>query len=148
VVRGYKSLTPFSTRFTVTGVTKLLAGTAYMPEIPSPLTVTPIKDVVVVEFTNNKILDESVLEEIRSTLNRLVEAASIPKLLLDFNHVDHMTSAALGLLINVNKGIKDKNGQLRLANIKPQIFEVFVTTKLNKVFRVLGSRAEAMESFT
>jgi anti-sigma B factor antagonist len=119
-----------------------------MPELPMPLTVTPIKDYVVVEFTNNKILDESVLEEIRNTLSRLVDAASVPKLLLDFVHVDHMTSAALGLLINVNKGVKDKNGQLRLCNIKPQIFEVFVTTKLNKVFRVLPSRAEAMESFT
>jgi anti-sigma B factor antagonist len=120
----------------------------YMPELPPPLTVTPIKDIVVVEFTNNKILDESVLEEIRGTLIRLVEAASIPKLLLDFVHVDHMTSAALGLLINVDKSIKLKNGQLRLANIKPQILEVFVTTKLNKVFRIHPSRVEAMESFS
>ena len=119
-----------------------------MPELPPPLTVTPIKDIVVVEFTNNKILDESVLEEIRSTLNRLVEAASIPKLLLDFVHVDHMTSAALGLLINVDKSIKQKNGQLRLANIKAPILEVFVTTRLNKVFRIQPTRAEAMESFS
>ena len=141
-------MTPFYNRFTVTIVAKLIAGMFYMPELPPPLTVTPIKDVVVVEFTNNKILDESVLEEIRRTLNRLVEAAAIPKLLLDFVHVDHMTSAALGLLINVDKSIKLKNGQLRLANIKPPIMEVFVTTKLNKVFRIHSSRAEAMASFT
>jgi anti-sigma B factor antagonist len=119
-----------------------------MPEVSPPLTVTPIKDFVVVEFTNNKILDESVLEEIRATLNRLVEAATTPKLLLDFVHVDHMTSAALGLLINIDKSIKQKNGQLRLANIKPQILEVFVTTKLNKVFRIFPTRPEATESFT
>ncbi len=119
-----------------------------MPESQQPLSVTPIKDVSVVEFTNNKILDESVLEEIRGTLSRLVEAAVTPKLLLDFVHVDHMSSAALGMLINVNKGIKEKNGQLRLANIKPQIFEVFVTTKLNKVFKVMPDRKEALASFT
>jgi anti-sigma B factor antagonist len=142
-----QSLTPFSTGFTVIFVTNLIAGTFSMPELSSPLTVTPIKDVVVVEFTNNKILDESVLEEIRSTLNRLVDAASVPKLLLDFGHVDHMTSAALGLLINLDKSVKHKNGQLRLSNIKPQIMEVFVTTKLNKVFRIFANRAEAMESF-
>ncbi len=125
----------------------LSAESSKMPESPQPLSVTPIKDVAVVEFTNNKILDESVLEEIRSTLSRLVAAAATPKLLLDFIHVDHMSSAALGMLINVNKGIKEKNGQLRLANIKPQIFEVFVTTKLNKVFKVLPDRAEALASF-
>jgi anti-sigma B factor antagonist len=119
-----------------------------MPELPPPLTVTPIKDFVVVEFTNNKILDESVLEEIRRTLSRLIDAATSPKLLLDFSHVDHMTSAALGLLINVDKSVKAKNGQLRLSNIKPQILEVFVTTKLNKVFRIFPTRPEATESFT
>jgi anti-anti-sigma regulatory factor len=52
------------------------------------------------------------------------------------------------MLINVNKSVRDKNGQLRLANIKPQIFEVFVTTKLNKVFKVMSTRAAALESFT
>jgi anti-sigma B factor antagonist len=118
-----------------------------MPET-SPLTVTPIKDISVVEFTNNKILDESVLEDIRATLSQLIAAAVTPKLLLDFINVDYMSSAALGMLINVNKSIREKNGQLRLANIKPQIFEVFITTKLNKVFRVLDDRIAALASFT
>jgi anti-sigma B factor antagonist len=118
-----------------------------MAESQQPLAVSKVKDVAVVEFTNNKILDETVLEEIRSGLNGLVEAATVPKLMLDFSNVDYMSSAALGLLINVNKAIKDKNGQLRLSNIKPQIFEVFVTTKLNKVFKVSDTRAEAMETF-
>ena len=119
-----------------------------MAESTKPLTVTPVKDVSVVEFTNNRILDESVLEDIRVTLGQLVEAAAHPKLLLDFSQVDHMSSAALGLLINIHKSIREKNGQLRLCGIQPQIFEVFVTTKLNKVFRIANARQEAMESFT
>ena len=118
-----------------------------MAESTKPLTVTPVKDVSVVEFTNNRILDESVLEEIRATLGQVVEAVPHPKLLLDFGHVDHMSSAALGLLINIHKTIREKNGQLRLAAIQPQIFEVFVTTKLNKVFRIANTRQEAMDSF-
>ena len=52
------------------------------------------------------------------------------------------------MLINVNNRIRQKNGQLRLANIKPQIFEVFVITKLNKLFRIFPTRAEAQASFT
>ena len=51
------------------------------------------------------------------------------------------------MLINANKKIKDQNGQLRLSGIKPQIYEVFVITKLNKLFRIYGSREEAMGSF-
>ena len=48
-----------------------------------------------------------------------------PKLLLDFGQVEHLSSAALGMLINVNSKIKQQSGQLRLVNIKPQIVEVF-----------------------
>ena len=51
------------------------------------------------------------------------------------------------MLINVNNRVKQRNGQLRLASIKPQIFEVFVITKLNKLFRILPDRAEALKSF-
>jgi len=44
--------------------------------------------------------------------------------------------------------VKEQNGQLRLTNIKQQIYEVFVITKLNKLFRILPTRAEGLSSFS
>lgn len=119
-----------------------------MPETNSPVTVSSEKDVRVVEFTNNKILDEANIAEIGQTLSSLIDERPGPKLLLDFSNVDHLSSAALGMLINANNKIKQKNGQLRLASIKPQILEVFVITKLNKLFKICTNRAEAASSFT
>jgi anti-sigma B factor antagonist len=113
-----------------------------------PIAVGSHKDIRIVEFTNNKILDEANIEDIRRTLDALIDEADQPKLLLDFATVDHLSSAALGMLINCNNRVKGKNGQLRLANIKPQIFDVFVITKLNKLFKILPSRDEAVGSFT
>jgi len=113
-----------------------------------PLSVVQEKAARVVEFTNNKILDEGNIAEIGTTLNSLIDENENPKILLDFNNVDHLSSAALGMLINANNRIRQRNGQLRLANIKPQILEVFVITKLNKLFRILPTRTEAMSSFT
>jgi anti-sigma B factor antagonist len=118
-----------------------------MAESIPPVSVTSQKDIRVVEFTNNKILDEGNITSIGATLASLIDESSQPKLLLDFANVDHLSSAALGMLINVNNKIKQKNGQLRLANIKPQIFEVFVITKLNKLFRILPTRSDALTSF-
>ncbi len=118
-----------------------------MAETIPPLSVTQQKDVRVVEFTNNRILDEANIAEIGQGLSGLVEEQPTPKLLLDFNTVDHLSSAALGMLINANNSIKQRNGQLRLTNIKPQIYEVFVITKLNKLFRILPTRAEGLSSF-
>ena len=118
-----------------------------MAETTSPVSVTQQKDINVIQFTNNRILDEANIAEIGNTLRGLIEDRSNPKLLLDFSAVDHLSSAALGMLINANNSIKQRNGQLRLTNIKPQIYEVFVITKLNKLFRILPSREEALASF-
>jgi anti-sigma B factor antagonist len=119
-----------------------------MSETSPTLAVTEQKDIRIVEFREQKILDEANIAEIGQTLTGLIDASEYPKILLDFASVDHLSSAALGMLINANNRIKQKNGQLRLANIKPQIFEVFVITKLNKLFRILPTRAEALASFT
>jgi anti-sigma B factor antagonist len=115
--------------------------------IAAPVSVTQDKDIRIVEFTHNKILDEGNIAEIGNTLKSLTDERANPKLLLDFGNVDHLSSAALGMLININNLVRQKNGQLRLASIKPQIFEVFVITKLNKLFRIFPNREEAKASF-
>lgn len=119
-----------------------------MAESTPPLSVTQQKDIRVVEFTNNRILDEANIAEIGQTLAYLIEERTNPKLILDFSAVDHLSSAALGMLINANNKIREANGQLRLTNIKPQILEVFVITRLNKLFRILPNRSDALASFT
>jgi anti-sigma B factor antagonist len=115
---------------------------------PSQLTVSDVKDVRVVEFTTNKILDEANIKEIGDAVLGLIDQRESPKVLLDFANVDHLSSAALGMLININSRIRAKNGMLRLASIKPSIREVFVITKLDKLFKILPGRNEALDSFT
>jgi len=122
-------------------------GRPSMSESIPSVSVIQQKDIRIVEFTNNKILDEANIVEIGQTLVSLVDERDYPRLLLDFATVDHLSSAALGMLINISNRIKKKNGQLRLANIKPQILEVFVITKLNKLFLILPTRDEALASF-
>jgi len=61
--------------------------------------------------------------------------------------VDHLSSAALGALITIHNKLKARGGVLKLANIDPQIYEVFVITKLNKLFEIHESLDAAVESF-
>lgn len=118
-----------------------------MSEQSPPISVAKEKNVQIVGFTNNKILDEGNIAEIGSRLNELIDGSEQPRLLLDFVSVDHLSSAALGMLINANNRIKQRNGQLRLCNIKPQIFEVFKITKLDRLFKIWPTRVEAFASF-
>ena len=100
-----------------------------------------------IEFVERNILDEANIQQIGEEIGRLVDASDRPKILISFQNVDHLSSAALGTLITINNKIRGKDGQLRLAQIDPQIYEVFVITKLNKLFEIFDSAEQAMDSF-
>lgn len=105
-------------------------------------------DVTQVEFIDRNILDEANIQLIGEEISQLVEADPKPKLLISFANVDHLSSAALGTLITINNKVRGRGGQLRLANIDPQIYEVFVITRLNKLFQIHETADEAMKSFS
>ena len=100
-----------------------------------------------VEFIDRNILDEANIQMIGEELASIVEGSARPKLLICFSNVDHLSSAALGALITIRNKLNAKSGQLRLSDIDPQIYEVFVITKLNKLFEIYPTAAEAIASF-
>ena len=104
-------------------------------------------DVTHVRFKDRNILEEAAIQQIGDDLAGLIEADANPKLLLDFSGVEHLSSAALGTLITVNNKVKSKGGQLRLSDIDEQIYEVFVITKLNKLFQIHDDQEAAAKSF-
>ena len=103
--------------------------------------------IVRVGFVDRNILDEGSIQLIGEEINRIIDGADEPRLLINFEDVDHLSSAALGTLISVNNRIREKGGQLRLANIDPQIYEVFAITKLNKLFEIHETTGDAIASF-
>lgn len=100
-----------------------------------------------VEFLDRNILDEANIAKIGDEIIELVDADPDPKLLIKFSNVDHLSSAALGTLITIHNKVKDAGGQLRLADIDPQIYEVFAITRLNKLFDIHESTDDALASF-
>jgi anti-sigma B factor antagonist len=118
-----------------------------MAAAASRLRVTEQKGVKRIEFVDRNILDEANILQIGEEIGRLVESDARPKVLISFSNVDHLSSAALGTLITISNKVRSKDGQLRLANIDPQIYEVFVITKLNKLFQIHKTTDEAMASF-
>lgn len=113
----------------------------------SRLRVQKSDGVTQVEFVDRNILDEANIQQIGEEIGGLIDADEKPKLLICFANVDHLSSAALGALITIHNKIKSKGGQLRLAEIDPQIYEVFVITKLNKLFEIHETRQSAQSSF-
>ena len=111
------------------------------------LEVSEVGDVTVVRFVDRKILDEASIQELGHELFQLVEEEKREKILLNFTKVDFLSSAALGKLITMDKKVKAHSGKLKLSNIRPEIYEVFAITKLNKLFDIKDDEADALAAF-
>ncbi len=106
-----------------------------------------VGDVTVVRFRDDKIIEDINIQELGQELFRLVESDGCERLLLDFSSVDFLSSAALGKLITLDKKMKAHGGTLKLSNIRPEIYEVFAITKLNRLFDIRKDEAEALAAF-
>ena len=104
-------------------------------------------EVIKVSFLDRNILEEAYIQQIGDEISSLIDQTPNPKILLNFANVEHLSSAALGTLITINNKVRQNGGQLRLSNIDPQIYEVFVITKLNKLFQIHEEADAALASF-
>jgi anti-sigma B factor antagonist len=100
-----------------------------------------------VDFVERNILDEANIQQIGEAIAAIVDGSPRPRLLICFENVEHLSSAALGTLITVNTKVKARDGQLRLSNIRPQILEVFRITRLDRLFEIHGTADEALATF-
>ena len=117
-----------------------------MPDVQANLSVRKQGNVSIVQFQDRKILEEITINQIGERLSELADSESEPRLVLDFGAVEHLSSAALGMLITLNRQVVDRQGRLVLANIHPQIYEVFKITRLNKLFQIEAKVEDAVKA--
>jgi anti-sigma B factor antagonist len=111
------------------------------------LEINEVGDVTVVRFRDHKIVEDINIQELGSEMFHLIEVENRDKLLLNFSSVDFLSSAALGKLITLDKKMKAHGGTLKLSNIRPEIYEVFAITRLNRLFDIKDDEADALAAF-
>jgi len=107
--------------------------------------VRKIGNVAHVRFTDKKILNEKLINRLGEELFELVEGEE-GAFVLNFKDVDFLSSAAIGKLITLDKMVTVVRKKLRLCNIRPEIYEVFAITQLNRLFDIREDLEEALES--
>ena len=104
--------------------------------------------VLIVNFTDAKILDEARIQQIGTELMEMNAAASqTKKMLLNFQGVQFMSSAMIGKLVLLNKKSKGAEVELKFCDISPNVMEVFKITRLNKVFKIYPDEEKALKAF-
>ena len=104
-------------------------------------------EVLVVGFTDSKILDSQRIEQVGKELQDAVALAVEKKMLLNFRGVSFMSSAMITKLVMLNKTCKAKEVNLKFCEVSPNVMEVFKITRLNKLFDIQDGEEKAIASF-
>jgi anti-sigma B factor antagonist len=118
-----------------------------MMAAPAKILVNPIRDVTVVTFQDNSILDTTKIEAIGQELYELVEKKDRRKLVLDFSNVRFLSSSALGVLITLRNKADTVKGKVILCGLKKDLRKVFEITRLDKLFTFVTTEEKALAQF-
>jgi anti-sigma B factor antagonist len=98
--------------------------------------------ITVATVRTSSVLSALNVQDFGNEILTYIRAHGGINLLLDFSHVDYLSSAVLTELLRVNKAIQESGGRLRLCGISPAILEVFEITNLDKLFSLHSDSLE------
>ncbi|MEP6590161.1 MAG: STAS domain-containing protein [Gemmatimonadota bacterium] len=86
----------------------------------------------------------------RQELKQLIQDAldrGERKFLLDFTGTAYIDSSGLGALVSISKKVREASGDLRLVGLNEDLRSLFELTKLDTLFTISETTAEALEGF-
>ena len=111
------------------------------------LLIQEIKDVTIATFYAPRILDRDHVDRIGEELCLWVEQRNRRKLVLDFTNVKLLSSAVLGVLMDLRGKSERIEGQIVLCGLRPALYKVFVVSKLERLFKFFDTEAKALHFF-
>jgi anti-sigma B factor antagonist len=85
-------------------------------------------------------------QELKQRILDALEAGD-RKFLVDFSRTGYIDSSGLGVLVSLSKKIRDQGGDLRLAGLNEDLKTLFELTKLDTLFAISDTPAEALAHF-
>ncbi len=91
-------------------------------------------------------IDTATSAEVERALDKLVSNRDY-KVIVDLGNVDYISSAGWGIFINHIKEIREGGGDLKLANMKSDVSEIFDLLEFHHILRAYGTIEEAIKDF-
>jgi anti-anti-sigma factor len=99
------------------------------------LQVKPGPDGAIATLTARSLTEANV-GAVAKELSALVGQLGGQSLVLDLGAVEFVSSMGLGKLLSLSKKVREGGGQLSLRNVRSQVYEVLVTTRLTDILDV------------
>lgn len=102
-------------------------------------------DVCVATCLLERIDNELIMDVMGNQLCHLVEQEGIRFIIIDFSTTEYLSAAFLSKLVTLRNKTDKAHGRLIFCEVRPDIYEVFATTKLNAFFRITYTLEQALE---
>jgi len=106
-----------------------------------------IGDVSVVRLKLPRVRDDDA-QEFFKQIYSLVDDMHRRNVVLSLGPVEYLPSMALGKLVMLNRKAQAAQGRLALCQLSPGVAEILEVTRLNELFNIYPTEAEAVKSFT
>ena len=104
-------------------------------------------DLAVCRVKIDGYLDSSTFPKLQDHLSKEIENQTF-NYLLDFQDLDYISSAGLGVLMGMLRKVREQQGDLKLVNMSDKIQRVFNLLGFSRLMSVYSSEEEAMRAFS
>ena len=91
-------------------------------------------------------IDTTTSSELERALDSLLKAG-VYQVIIDLGNVDYISSAGWGIFISEIKGIRERGGDLKLARMIPDVYEVFELLEFNYILKAFNTIEDAIRNF-
>ena len=106
------------------------------------------RGVTIAAFSRPDVIDMEFISKVADELDDLARTVEPPLLVIDFERVRYLSSAALGMLVSLSELLAERDGEMCIANVVTEVKGVFALTKLPKLIKTYESTREAVGSLT
>ena len=91
-------------------------------------------------------LDAHTVPQLEKELHARAQSGDI-NILLDFADLTYISSAGLGLLLEVQRSVQKSDGDLKIVHMPETIHNIFSILGFSKLIQVFGSNEDALAAF-
>lgn len=103
-----------------------------------------IKGVVVIKLTG--LVDSANSHLLENRLGELIDQGHV-RLVFDLSDIDYISSAGWGIFVSEMKGIREKDGDLKLSGMAPDVRDVFELLEFDSLLTPYNDVSEAIIDF-
>jgi anti-sigma B factor antagonist len=112
----------------------------------STFTTRDESDALLVTFNDPSGLNDFRNTPLRDALFDLVQTRPDPRVALDMNKVDYLSSSGVAILVGLKRRIETRNGRIVLYRLQTIVRDLLQVMKLDRYFVIVDDEDEALAS--